>query len=133
MTRRYLLIALGGMAGASTRWAVGTLVDADGFPWAVFLVNVCGCAVLGALLAGEYRHPRARLWFHDFGAIGFCGGLTTMSSFATGVIDLADHNEPVTAVTYVAASLLAGFTALIVGAVVARRLRALVLPIEEAP
>ena len=133
MISRYLLIALGGMAGASIRWAVGTMINTQGFPWPIFAVNVVGCAILGILLAEEWEHPSARLWLQDFGGIGFCGGLTTMSSFATGIVNLAEHGEATMAVVYVMASVVVGFAAMAATAIATRHLRAISLPLEEAP
>ena len=97
------------------------------------MINVAGCALLGALLAAEYRNHVSRLWFQDFGAIGFCGGLTTMSTFAGGVIDLTAQNRMTAAVEYLIASLPAGFAALIFAAAVTRQVRALLKPVEGKP
>ena len=88
---RAVAIAAGGALGASCRWF---LVEASGnhrFPWPLLLVNVLGSLVLGALLAEESEHPRARVALHDLGAIGFCGGLTTFSTFAVEIVELIDR------------------------------------------
>ena len=72
-------------------WPVGT-----GLPWTVFLLNCGGSFVLGVLLAEEWAHPRARLLLHDAGGIGFCGGLTTFSTYAVEVVDHVVHRVPAT-------------------------------------
>ena len=77
-------IAIGGVFGAIVRFAIGEFAgDTDDWPWAVFVVNIVGCAALGWLVA-----RRAFLADRVFAAaaIGFCGGLTTFSAFA---VDLA--------------------------------------------
>lgn len=71
-----LLVALGGAVGATLRFVVSSRLDA-GVPWGTLAVNVVGSAVLGLLVGlGVGEHPYALL------GVGFCGGLTTYSSFA---------------------------------------------------
>lgn len=132
MGSRFPMIAFGAMAGSSLRWLAGTVLPSSGFPWTTLTVNIVGCAVLGVLLTAEWNHPRARLWLHDFGAIGFCGGLTTMSTFATDSITLAQHDAS-RAVTYVLANLVVGISAIVAGARLTGRLQALSIPLEEQP
>ena len=131
---RHLAIALGGAAGASVRWAVGTVLHhGPGVSWATFVVNVAGCALLGIVLAEEWTHPRARLLLHDFGGIGFCGGLTTMSTFAVEVVNALNDGRVAQAVVYLGSSVVFGGLAFVAAGVVLRRVRALALPLEELP
>jgi fluoride exporter len=130
---RAVAIAAGGVIGAALRWAVFTSVDAGRFPWPVLVVNVAGSLILGVLLAEEWSHPRGRLLLHDAGGIGFCGSLTTFSTFSVEVVDLARHGDEGTAVLYTVASLAATVAAVVAGAAALRRLRALTLPLEEQP
>jgi CrcB protein len=130
---RRVAIAAGGAAGAALRWAIVTSAHATGFPWPVLAINVTGSILLGALLAEEWSHPRARLLLHDAGAIGFCGGLTTFSTFALEVVDLTRDGDPAVAAAYVAASLAATIAGVLAGAGALRRVRAAGQPVEEAP
>lgn len=131
--QRLVAIAIGGVAGAALRWAVFTSVDAGRFPWPVLAVNVAGSLILGVLLAEEWSHPRARLLLHDAGGIGFCGSLTTFSTFSVEVVDLARADDVATAVFYTVASVAATMAAVVAGAVALRQLRAIKLPLEEQP
>jgi CrcB protein len=47
--RDYLLVGIGGAAGATLRWGVAGVVPHDDgtFPWATLIVNVLGCAAIG--------------------------------------------------------------------------------------
>ena len=131
---RVVAIASGGAAGATARWAVlAAFPTAGPFPWSVLTANIAGSLVLGALLAEEWRHPRLRLLLHDAGAIGFCGGLTTFSTYAVGVVHLLDGDHLGTAIVYTLASVLATLIAVIVGAAILRRWRAAGRPVGEAP
>lgn len=131
--RRAAAIAAGGAAGSAARWAVFTTIDTGRFPWPVLVLNIVGSVLLGVLLAEEWAHPSARLLLHDLGGIGFCGGLTTFSTFAVEVVNLIDDGHGDTAVLYGGASLAGAIGGIVVGAGVLRRAHALTLPLEEAP
>lgn len=133
--RRALAVAAGGAAGAALRWAVlaASGGGGGGFPWAVLALNVAGSVVLGVLMAEEWSHPSARLVLHDLAGIGFCGGLTTFSTFAVEVADLAGDGRLGTAAVYGAASLVGAVVGVAAGAGALRRLRAVALPLEEEP
>jgi CrcB protein len=96
----------------------------------VLLVNCGGSFLLGTLLAEEWGHPRARLLLHDAGGIGFCGGLTTFSTYAVEVVDLLDRHRVALAVTYTLASVAGALAAVVAGAASLRRVRALITPVE---
>lgn len=126
-------IAVGGALGATCRWLAVEAAGPHRFPWPVLIVNVVGSLVLGVLLAAEAGHPLARVTLHDLGAIGFCGGLTTFSTFAVEVVDLIDDGDGALAAVYVAASIAGTIVAALAGAALLRRVRALELPLEEVP
>ena len=121
-----LLVAGGGAAGAGLRWAVlGALPDGDpgggattatlasvgdGLPWPVVLVNLVGCALLGALL-GRGVDSRVRLLV----GAGFCGGLTTFSTFAVDAAELMRDSRAEVAATYLALSVVLGLGAFLAG------------------
>lgn len=131
---RVAAIAAGGAIGATCRWAtLAALPVAGPFPWTTLLVNVVGSLLLGALLAEEWAHPNARLVLHDAGAIGFCGGLTTFSTYAVETVDLMRSQHGGTAVAYTVVSIVVSIIAVIVGAATVRRWRDAGLPVEEAP
>jgi CrcB protein len=119
--------------GAICRWLVITAAGPSNFPWPVLVVNVAGSFVLGLLLAEEPVHPTARLALHDLGAIGFCGGLTTFSTFAVETVELIDRGDGAVAALYGAGSLAGSIAAVLTGAALLRRVRAIRLPLEEAP
>lgn len=132
--RRAAAIAAGGIAGAGARWAVLVTFEPTGrLPWAVLAINVVGSVLLGVLLAEEWTHPASRLVLHDGGAIGFCGGLTTFSTFTLEVVNLARDGHIGLAATYGALSVVLSVGGVIAGAAALRRVRAITLPVEEEP
>jgi fluoride exporter len=109
---------------------VAALGPPAGFPWPVFLLNVVGSAILGAALAEDLAHPRADVLLRDGIGIGFCGGLTTFSTFAVEVVDLSRDGRTGLAATYLVASVVVAIAAALAGAAAFRRVRALSLPLE---
>ena len=107
--RELLLVALGAMPGALLRWQAGVQLA----PWlggsagADLLVNVVGSFVLG-FLAGPI--PR-RTGLVLLVGIGFCGSLTTFSSWVLDVVKLLEAGRPLGAGGLVLGSLAAGLAA----------------------
>lgn len=125
--RLLLLVGAGGAVGTLARWAVGTAVPAvSGWPLATLAVNLAGSFVLGSLLEALRRRgpetPRLRRWRLGVGT-GFCGGLTTCSTFAVELDRLVSGGHPATALGYAAASLAGGLVAVVLGAACAVRAR----------
>ena len=112
MQRPHLLalVALGGAIGAGIRWAVVEVAPSTPFPWPVLLVNLVGCALLGALV-GHGVSYRARLLF----GTGLCGGLTTFSTFAADAAEAAEEGGLVRGAVYVGAILTLGMAAAFTG------------------
>ena len=77
----WLLVALGGAAGAVLRYLAGHLGDAPRqVPWGTVAVNLVGSFVLGVVV-GLGTDGLG----YDLAGLGFCGALTTYSSFAVQV------------------------------------------------
>ncbi len=114
------LVALGGIIGTAARYGFARAVPTStgGWPWATFTVNLVGAFVLGALLealarsdAGVSTQRRIRLLV----GTGFCGSLTTCSTFAVEMDLLVRSHDPGLASGYLAASLIAGIAATAAG------------------
>ena len=83
----HVSFGLGGGVGAVSRHMLAQLVT-HRFPFATLIVNVVGCFILGIGVAQlenlpGYGGEEARGLVY-----GFCGGLTTFSSFAYQTLDL---------------------------------------------
>jgi len=107
--RELLLVGLGAIPGALLRWQSAVQLG----PWvggsagADLLVNVVGSFVLG-FLAGPI--PR-RTGLVLLVGIGFCGSLTTFSSWILDVVKLLEKGQPLGAGLLVLLSLLLGLAA----------------------
>ncbi len=108
-----VLIALGAAIGAPLRYLVDRAVQArhrTRFPWGILTVNVAGSFLLGVLVAAPVPPAVATM-----AGTGFCGALTTYSTFSHDTMALARTGAYRHAVGNVAANLIAGLGAAWVG------------------
>jgi fluoride exporter len=104
-----LLVALGAALGAPARYLVDRAVQARHdslFPWGTFAVNVAGSMVLGFVAGLPADGPVAALV-----GTGFCGALTTYSTFSYETLRLTQEGARFYAVANVVASVVAGLGA----------------------
>jgi CrcB protein len=116
----FLFVCLGAALGAPARYltdrAIQTRHDSV-MPWGTLTVNVVGSLVLGLLtgLAAGSRIPEAvRLLV----GTGFCGALTTYSTFSYETLRLFEDGAGLYSLLNIAVSLTAGLGAAVVGYVV---------------
>ena len=116
-----LLVGLGAVPGALLRWQV-SLHWADRH----VLVNVVGAALLG-LLAGLPAAPRRQLLV----GIGFCGSLTTFSSWMLDAMRLISAGRVIEASGLMGLTLGLGLGAAALGLWIGQRVRPLMPPRSE--
>ena len=109
-----LLVAVGAVVGAplrllADRIAVARRGRATGL--GTLTVNVAGSAVLGLVLG----LAAAPAWVVTLVGTGFCGTLTTFSTFGYDVVRLVDEKVPGRALAYLAATLVLGVGAAAAG------------------
>ena len=119
--QEFVLVALGAVPGALLRWQV-SLHWADRH----VLVNVLGAALLG-LLAGLPAAPRRQLLI----GIGFCGSLTTFSSWMVDATRLISAGQIAEALGLIGLTLGLGVGAAALGFWFGQRLRLLTPPRSE--
>ncbi|MEV6770150.1 CrcB family protein [Nocardia sp. NPDC051030] len=108
------LVMLGAVVGAPTRYlvdrAVGRRFDTV-FPLGTLMVNVTGSALLGALIGAGANH-----WLLATVGTGFCGALTTFSTFGYETVRLAEEGAYSYAVANVVIGVAASLAAAYAGA-----------------
>ncbi|TCD58151.1 FluC/FEX family fluoride channel [Synechococcus sp. BS55D] len=108
-----LLVAVGAVPGALIRWQVGVhLHDKD------VLVNVLGALILG-WLAGQPIQARRQLLV----GIGFCGSLTTFSSWMVNSVGLLAAGDWASALGLIGLTLGLGLGAAALGFALGRALK----------
>ena len=111
-------IFIGGGIGAVSRYLMSILLRmySMDFPIATFSVNIIGSLILGFVVALFWNkapmHDTLKLTI----TVGFCGGLTTFSTFSWEVFDLIKQNEYILAALYVVVSVLVCVLAVSLGA-----------------
>jgi CrcB protein len=105
-----LAVLIGGMIGAPVRYLTDRVIQARDdaiFPWGTFAVNMAGSAVIGFLLGAQHRLGLPSYAFALLGT-GFCGGLTTFSTFSYETLRLLEDGAVGVAGLNVLASLVTG-------------------------
>lgn len=107
MLKNIALVFLGGGAGSVIRFLMGRwVVDkySPTFPWATLGVNIIASAVLGCIMALYLKKPEANYWMPLLLGAGFCGGLSTFSTFSYEGFVMLQHNEVAKFAIYTLAS-----------------------------
>jgi CrcB protein len=103
------VVAAGGALGAVARYGLELLWPhpAGAFPWVTLLINVTGCAALGAImeLLADLTAPHRLA--RPFLGTGLLGGFTTFSAYAVETRQLLAAGRPAVAAAYVVGTLVA--------------------------
>ncbi|MBV9817588.1 MAG: fluoride efflux transporter CrcB [Solirubrobacterales bacterium] len=125
--RELAAIFAGGMIGALLRIWVSErfTAAAPAWPWATFVVNISGSAVLAyAATRLQERLPQST-YRRPFIGTGFCGAYTTFSTMQVEVLRMLDAGRDGLALGYAAASITAGYGAIWLTTAIVRRPRQL--------
>jgi CrcB protein len=118
-----LLVGVGAVPGALLRWQFGLMLhDRD------VVVNVLGSLILGLLLGLPYR-PRIQLLV----GIGFCGSLTTFSSWMVNSVDLIHSGQHLAALGLIGMTMGLGLGGAALGFWIGRSVDALLIRPSEPP
>jgi len=120
----YLAVMLGGALGSVARYAIGAAIMTrlgGRFPWGTTLINITGSFLIGLLMTLLTErlapHPYWRLLL----VVGFLGGYTTFSSFEWEIFGLMRDGARWLALANVFGSVLFGYLAVWLGAMVAKK------------
>lgn len=116
MTALVIAATLGaGAVGALLRYLVSRAFAARGpFPWAVLLVNVAGSAI-GGVVVGLAERGDVAADIRFIIVSGLCAGLTTFSTWSVETVQLVLDGKARVAILSVAANLVLGVGAAVVG------------------
>ena len=125
MIKNLLLVGLGGGIGSIARYLCQKWFSENyphPFPWGTFLVNLCGCFLIGVFYAAAERtsvlSPQTRLLL----ITGFCGGFTTFSTFAFENMNLLRSGDILYFSVYIAASVVLGIAGVFGGIAITKLL-----------
>ena len=119
---RIAAIMAGGAIGTLARAGLAEALPPRGgaWPWATFIVNLAGAFILGWVLTRLAERVAPSRHWRVFAGTGFCGALTTFSTFQIETFEFARDGHVALAVGYPAASIAAGMVLAVAGVHVAR-------------
>lgn len=123
MFKLILIIGTGSFIGGVSRFLTSRYIQntvISGFPYGTLFVNVLGCLLIGIFYGiserGNFMSPEMRLFL----TVGFCGGFTTFSTFATENLSLLKDGNFFYFALYTALSVFLGLMATYFGNLVTK-------------
>jgi len=101
-----LVVALGAVVGILIRWAAFGSIDGFSQETLTVLINAIGCLLMGLFVRRSWNAG-----LHTAATVGFCGGLTTFSTFALDAALYFDSARWAAGLTYVAITVAASAVA----------------------
>lgn len=120
---QYVLIAIGGAAGAIARYAVAAAIQSrfpSAFPVGTFIVNVSGCLAMGLVASLVLDRIGTSAGLRVLLAVGFLGAYTTFSTFELETFRALTARAWLVGSLNVAGSVVAGYCALWAGIALGR-------------
>jgi CrcB protein len=99
MWKAIVAISVGASLGALLRWWLGNLLNAHfpTVPPGTLAANLIGGYVIGVAIAVFATYPAIAPEWRLFVITGFCGGLTTFSTFSAEIVTLLQQGRPLAA------------------------------------
>lgn len=113
MVKKCLLVGIGGSFGTIIRYFIGWILPTSLFPLSTLSINILGSFLLGFITVFVGRNKLSSQVLLLFGT-GFCGGFTTLSTFASETFHLLE-SSPLLAYYYVLLSSFLGISAAYLG------------------
>lgn len=123
--REIAAIAAGGFLGAVLRAGISNawVHDPGGWPWATFLINIAGAALLGYFVTRLQERLPLSAYRRPLLGTGLCGALTTFSTMQLETLTMLDSGNVALAAAYLSASVVCGLLAVYLATHLTRRSR----------
>jgi CrcB protein len=116
--RAEVMVGAGAIIGVIGRFVIGNLAKANlpgPFPIGTLMINLMGCLIIGMMQTLFLEFVAVRREAQLFVSVGFCGGLTTFSTFSVETVQLLQEGHAWQACWYQALSLAGGLIAVLLG------------------
>jgi CrcB protein len=118
MFKLILLVGTGGFIGSVARFLGARYITENflsSFPFGTMTVNIIGCFLIGIFYGMSERGSLMSEEWRIFLTVGFCGGFTTFSSFASENLTLLRDGAFVYFLLYTGLSVFLGLAATFLG------------------
>jgi CrcB protein len=107
MWRSLIAVAVGGVLGCLLRWCLAIFLNRyfPTIPPGTLAANLIGCYIIGVAIAFFTTYPHFAPEWRLFVTTGFCGGLTTFSTFSAEIVILLQSGRTLWAMGAIAAHL----------------------------
>ncbi|HEX3848585.1 MAG TPA: fluoride efflux transporter CrcB [Steroidobacteraceae bacterium] len=124
--RSFVAVAVGGMLGCLFRWCLAMLMNRyfPAIPPGTLAANLIGCYIIGVAIGFFTTYPAFAPEWRLFVTTGFCGGLTTFSTFSAEVVMLMQSGRMAWAFGAIAAHLAGSLAMTFAGIATVIRLKA---------
>ncbi len=109
MLKLLFIVGVGSFAGGISRYLVqsaATRFISHDFPYATFAVNIIGSFIIGVIFASIEKGNNMTEEMRLLLTTGFCGGLTTFSTFSIELFSMFKIGDYFSAFGYVLASVI---------------------------
>jgi CrcB protein len=117
MWKSIIAVCVGASAGALLRWWLGAQLNnlLPSIPPGTLAANLVGCYVIGLAIAFFATYPAITPEWRLLIITGFCGSLTTFSTFSAELVTLLQQGRVVLACTSAATHLIGSLLTTIAG------------------
>ena len=117
-----ILVFFGGGIGSSIRFIVTKYFNKNliSFPIGTSISNLVGCFIIGSLIAYYDRNSIPKKDIFLFISVGFCGGLTTFSSFLLDIFEMLKNENYQNIIPYFSVNFFLGLISIALGFLIFR-------------
>ncbi len=113
MIKQLLFVFIGGGLGCVLRFLFSVWINTNHIKWIpTITVNILGCFLLGTFLSLSHKDILDNHGYILLG-IGFCGGLTTFSTFSLDLFKLSNDSNYTGALLYLLLTVILGYLAVV--------------------